>query len=61
MPLNTEWAFALPFFLQQVKLAGGSTTRNLKLDGYDIWQSIAGGPGTPSPVRKTPVLRHFIL
>jgi hypothetical protein len=32
-----------------VGIAGGSTARNLPLDGVDIWPAICGGPSTPSP------------
>ena len=35
---------------EQVRsIAGGSTTRNLPLDGVDIWAAITGGPAVPSP------------
>ena len=30
-------------------IAGGDTSRNLPLDGYDIWPALTGGPDTPSP------------
>lgn len=30
-------------------IAGGDTSRNLPLDGYDIWPALTAGPGAPSP------------
>lgn len=45
----TDW---LPTIVHGI--AGGSTERNLPLDGINIWPAITGGPGSPSP--RTEVL-----
>ena len=38
-------------------IAGGSTKRNLALDGLDIWTAITGGPAAPSP--RTELLHNL--
>lgn len=40
----SDW---LPTIVRSI--AGGSTARNLPLDGVDIWAAIMGGPAVPSP------------
>jgi hypothetical protein len=49
-PVLTAHAHAVSDWLPTlVGIAGGSTARNLPLDGVDIWPAICGGPSTPSP------------
>ena len=48
----TDW---LPTIVRGI--AGGNTSRNLALDGFDIWPAITGGPETPSP--RTEILHNL--